>query len=908
MSERDDQSIDHELAGVAMAATYEHERTVSGGETEAALVAVRSRVAAGDLGGAPPSVPLTSVAASRRSPWVRFGAVAAVMAMFALGLVAIVGGGARDDLSAPPTESAAADQGVLPAPTAEQATESEPVEGTTAATTSTTTTAPTTVDAALEVIGVDALDPPRLVEPLPYFTLPREANPDGDGTIEFAVGSDHVVVNQPGTGSITIVGPDATGISARDVPVAEEIRSVVSGPGPVIYGIGDPVLDADNPTVPRAFRFVAIPFLGENEGEVVAFEEVGVNDYLEIPPYFFGHGPDGIVARGRGGETVIGYVDEFGEPTGSGESAENGTPFPVFDFKTGTDLPSPPERNTITVRGADVGWRIDITRDPAWEATFVGRNVVAPGTERAIYFERIGADTTPDVDFGVNSMPVVALLNYDGTGEWVRLPDDWDVVASDVWGTLLARITDDSIELASLDDLVPPAGPAAPRSTSTADVGSGTTVAPPTTAATQTTVADATTTTSIVDDAGSDLVQPTAIGRTCGGEPVTCTQLAATESGRIVGFDAADDMLRVYDRTGTELQAEVPIVDSFGDDETFLVAVGPDDVAYFQTFPPTAVDDQADLVAIPLVGATAGSSVMRWTGLSANGDQTLVPRKTGLTSVGCCGPRVTRPDPDDLIYRWVDRNGEVIESVAPSFDLNLGDAGNSLTRIDTASDGSPVFTRFTLPTALQYPRDFPRVVPTDDGGALAHDVVQTTTGGVDVLVDFNTTWPANGVSGGDVYYLGAGADFGVPVLEAAGTVLVGDDDGFVRRDLDEIASRSWPGDHRLLDDGETIVADGLNEFIDSTSPTWAADADLFGYQFVQSVGPNEEVQVSFVDGASPVIAVETTGLLDDSVAATQHRIVVERGADGRFRFVSGTYGFRCAEGRGHQDFSTEPCV
>ncbi len=43
MSERDDQSIDHELSGVAMAATHEHEQTVSASETEAALDAVRSR-------------------------------------------------------------------------------------------------------------------------------------------------------------------------------------------------------------------------------------------------------------------------------------------------------------------------------------------------------------------------------------------------------------------------------------------------------------------------------------------------------------------------------------------------------------------------------------------------------------------------------------------------------------------------------------------------------------------------------------------------------------------------------------------------------------------------------------------------------------------------------------------------
>jgi hypothetical protein len=35
----------------------------------------------------------------------------------------------------------------------------------------------------------------------------------------------------------------------------------------------------------------------------------------------------------------------------------------------------------------------------------------------------------------------------------VRLPDDWSVVASDVWGTVLMRTTDTSIELALLDEV-----------------------------------------------------------------------------------------------------------------------------------------------------------------------------------------------------------------------------------------------------------------------------------------------------------------------------------------------------------------------------------------------------------------------------------------------------------------------
>ncbi len=85
--------------------------------------------------------------------------------------------------------------------------------------------------------------------------------------------------------------------------------------------------------------------------------------------------------------------------------------------------------------------------------SFVGASPPAPTTGgRVIYFERIGADLTPDQDFGPNALPVIAILNPDGTGSWVRLPDDWDVVASDVWGTVLMRRTDTELEFAFLDD------------------------------------------------------------------------------------------------------------------------------------------------------------------------------------------------------------------------------------------------------------------------------------------------------------------------------------------------------------------------------------------------------------------------------------------------------------------------
>lgn len=890
MSEPDDRSIDHELSGVAMAAVYEHEQTVSEVETDAALDAVRSRATAGDLGGAPPSIPLTSSPAGGRSAWVRFGAVAAAVSMVALGLVAVIGDRTSDDVIVPTREPENAPG--APVATTVPASPASTV-AVDASTDAEAVTPPATIAIddggsafAGQTLRVDAFDPPRLVEPVPYFTLPFEPDPDGDG-VEFAVGPDHVVINQRSTNTLTIVGDDGDGVAARIVDVEEGLSSIVAGPGQVVYGVGDPVFDGDEQAVPSGLRFVAVSTLGANEGGVVAVEEVDLNAYLELPPYFFGHGPEGVVERGRDNATIADYVDEDGQPLGVSAA----TPFPSFDFKTGTESPTPPERNTITVQGAEFGWQIEVTRDPGWQPTYLGRNVVAPGLDRAIYAERIGADTTPEQDFGDNLMPVVALLNYDGSGEWIRLPDDWDVVASDVWGTLLARLTADSIELASLDDLVPPTGPPAPVVDSAEGSPAVTSTLP-----------------DLIPGTGPDngLTQPSAIERSCVDDSTGCTQLASTENGRIVGFDPSDSTLRVYDAAGTELQAEVPIAEPI--ELAYLWAIGPDDVAYLGTPTPGASDPSDDLVAIPLVGSNAGSIVMRWTGLDGSGDSTLIPRKTGLTTVGCCGPAVTRPSPDATIYRWVDRNGVTIESDRPSFDLNLGDAGNSLTRIDTLADGSATFTPFSLPTIFQYPRDFPYVVPTDDAGAVAFDFAQWSEL-VEVLVDFDVDWPENGIDNSDVYYRRPGDYLASVLIEPGGTVVAGFEDRFERLTLDQAGERGWGG---TIDIDRTaavweIDASGLNGYVEAEQPFWASIPDLYALQFKQFVGPNESVTVDY-DEASTSLSITTTGFLDDSVAGERWTIDVEVGADGLFRFVSGSAAISCQPGRGHQDFSTELCV
>jgi len=404
------------------------------------------------------------------------------------------------------------------------------------------------------------------------------------------------------------------------------------------------------------------------------------------------------------------------------------------------------------------------------------------------------------------------------------------------------------------------------------------------------------------NDTGVSTEGAIAIPDNCIGD-FNCTDLASTEDGRIVAYDPTAETLSLYDATGQELQSVVPLAEPIADRSPYFVHIGPDDVAYMSVMEIGAIDPNGDLVAIPLVGSNAGSVVEEWIGGGDYvGDSTFVPRKAGIAVQGCCGFEDVRPDPDAPLYRYVDRNGSLIESTAPTFRLDLGDVGNNLARIN--EDGSSTF--WSLPAVLQSPRDFPLVAATDDGGALVSEYSQVLQRAY--IVKFGPDWPDFGIANADVYLLDERAGLGAVLLEPSGTVLLRDENGsFVRRELDEIGTPGWPATSTASITDGTVTAEGLNEYIDTNQPGWAADGVTFGFQFEQSVGPNEVVRVEF-DEATGVVTITTSGLLDDSVTAVQRVIQTERADDGLLRFVSGTYGQQCAPGRGHQDFNTDPCT
>ncbi|MEO6122585.1 MAG: hypothetical protein ABIR32_02670 [Ilumatobacteraceae bacterium] len=452
--------------------------------------------------------------------------------------------------------------------------------------------------------------------------------------------------------------------------------------------------------------------------------------------------------------------------------------------------------------------------------------------------------------------------------------------------------------------------PTTPPSTAAPDP----TAVPPTELPTPTTATtDAVTTTEPVSSTtvGSTgpptTVEPPAVGEVLAipkrcVDPEPCTQLDHAQDGRLVAYEPVDETLNVYDSTGVQLQFSVALAEPLVASLPYLIHLGPDDVVYFLVDTPNNDDPSNDLIAIPLMGDRAGTIVQRYTGLDGSGDSALVPTADGLAVVDCCGFAIPRPDPAATTYRFVDRNGVPVRSGAPVFRLSLGDTGSSMTRIE----GDQSEHSFALPTVFQYPRDFPQVTATADGGALAADLVQLSEGGYRAVVRFDTDWPDNGIDNADVFILDEQYTFGSLLLEPTGTVVIDEGDRFVRYPLEAIGTAGWPDAPTVDFASWTVSAPGLNDYVAANQPAWAAVASLFGLQLMPSVGANETVLVDF-DQETQVISITRSGLLDDSVVAVQFRIQTERGPDGLLRFVSGTIAQQCALNRGQQNFASALC-
>ncbi len=262
----------------------------------------------------------------------------------------------------------------------------------------------------------------------------------GDGGYEVAIGDLGVAVatwrydDLPDT-TLTAIGVDG---QQRRLDVDDSLLGILAyGPGDVAY-----IFDqSDNPV--QDFAVVAVPLSGHHAGMIVASNKVPINTYMELPRAVFGHGVNGIIDRERDvNSTVLRYVDVTGVPV----TWTSTTP-PLLTTADNSEPTADSIRLAVHSSAAQ-DWQLTIDAAPDRAAPYVGSSPAAPSSDGLnAYWTHIGPNARPDIDFGEPTMWVIAALQPDGNSQWWSLPQGWEVVASDVWGTVLAKRSSDTIEL-----------------------------------------------------------------------------------------------------------------------------------------------------------------------------------------------------------------------------------------------------------------------------------------------------------------------------------------------------------------------------------------------------------------------------------------------------------------------------
>jgi hypothetical protein len=107
-----------------------------------------------------------------------------------------------------------------------------------------------------------------------------------------------------------------------------------------------------------------------------------------------------------------------------------------------------------------------------------------------------------------------------------------------------------------------------------------------------------------------------------------------------------------------------------------------------------------------------------------------------------------------------------------------------------------------------------------------------------------------------------------------------------------------------------LPVDAFNARAESVDEPWERDLAALTQEFL-ALGKQESSSRSFnstSSGDSATATLLVDGLGDDSVRARRYELTFERRADGTWRIVAASWAQRCHAGRGHQDFSPEPCL
>jgi hypothetical protein len=122
---------------------------------------------------------------------------------------------------------------------------------------------------------------------------------------------------------------------------------------------------------------------------------------------------------------------------------------------------------------------------------------------------------------------------------------------------------------------------------------------------------------------------------------------------------------------------------------------------------------------------------------------------------------------------------------------------------------------------------------------------------------------------------------------------------------------SWAGPPTPAEDG-SVEVDEFADYQESVDERWERSAETAAAEFLRldgrtairtTIAGQSEAEVP-----SPrAVTVTLDGLLDDSVRAERWLLLFEL-ANGSYRLTSGIRTFSCNPGRGHSDFTAEPCL
>jgi hypothetical protein len=128
---------------------------------------------------------------------------------------------------------------------------------------------------------------------------------------------------------------------------------------------------------------------------------------------------------------------------------------------------------------------------------------------------------------------------------------------------------------------------------------------------------------------------------------------------------------------------------------------------------------------------------------------------------------------------------------------------------------------------------------------------------------------------------------------------------------DNSETASWAGPPPPADDGSVAVED-FAAHQESVDASWERSAEMAAAEFLRldertvvrtAIEGNSEGE----GGGPRTVIVTLDGLLDDSIRAEQWQLEFEQ-TDDAYELSSAVRTLRCQPGRGHQDFTAEPCL